>query len=182
MFHSLYNRKKPALHHHSPSKEKRLIKNQPDSVKSARFSQISKIPLNQQVSRESARFSRIGKTLRICSTPRIRRILAHGFPPTSHRPPQPATARGSQPGRVLHRQEAFRTSSGSWAIDRAGPEPLLSDCSLDVLCPFVDLLVYGHRPFSLAHGLSVYVLCLRALSFYACGPFCTYTYGPLPSC
>ena len=60
-FDSIYNREKPALHHHSPSEERSLIKNQPDSIKSARFSQISKIPLNQQVSCESARFSRIGK-------------------------------------------------------------------------------------------------------------------------
>ena len=127
---------------HTPFRRKTFsCKNQPDSNKSARFLRISTIQLNQQDSPESARF------LRISPTPRIRRILAHGFPPSSHRPPQPATARGSQPGRVLHLQEAFRTSSGSWAIDRAGPEPFLSDCSLDVLCPFVDLLVYGHRPF-----------------------------------
>ena len=105
---------------------------QQDSPESARSSRISKIPPNRQDSFESARL------FRICSTPQIRRILAHGFPPMSHRPPQPATARGSQPGRVLHRQEAFRTSSRSWAIDRAGPEPFFSDSSLDVLCPFVD--------------------------------------------
>ena len=136
MFHSLYNRETPALHHHSPSKEKRLIKNQPDSVKSARFSQISKIPLNQQVSRESARFSRIGKITSNQPDSRIRRIHAHGFSPPSHRPPQPSTASGSQPCSSIHRRRTFQTSSGLWATDLTGPEPLFSDPSLDVLCPF----------------------------------------------
>ena len=148
MFHSLYNREKPALHHHSPSKEKRLIKNQPDSVKSARFSQISKIPLNQQVSRESARFSRIGKITLNQPDSRIRQIHAHGFSPPSHRPPQLAIAFGSQPCSSISRQGTLQTSSGSWAVILRAPEPLFSDSSLDVLCPFVGLLVYGHRPFS----------------------------------
>ena len=57
----IYNREKPALHHHSPSK-RRLIKNQPDSDKSARFSRISKSYANQQDSSKSARLLRISPT------------------------------------------------------------------------------------------------------------------------
>ena len=136
MFHSLYNREKPALHHHSPSKEKRLIKNQPDSVKSARFSQISKIPLNQQVSRESARFSRIGKITLNQPDSRIRQIHAHGFSPPSHRPPQLAIAFGSQPCSSISRQGTLQTSSGSWAVILWAPEPLFSDSSFRCPVPF----------------------------------------------
>ena len=58
----IYNREKPALHHHSPFEERRLIKNQPDSNKSARFLQISKSLSNQQDSPESARLPRISPT------------------------------------------------------------------------------------------------------------------------
>ena len=83
-----------------------------NSLESARSSRISKIPSNQPDSPNQL-------------DPRIRRIPAHGFPLTSHHPPQLATARGPQPGRDLHRRKALRTSSGSWGIDRAGPEPFL---------------------------------------------------------
>ena len=62
---------------------------------------LSEISQNQPSTSESARFRRISQTQRIGSTPGIRQIPAHGFPRTSHRPPQPATARGPQPGRGL---------------------------------------------------------------------------------
>ena len=62
MFHSLYNRKKPALHHHSPSEEEdvssrisRTLLNQQDSLESARLNRISKILSNRQDYLESAR-------------------------------------------------------------------------------------------------------------------------------
>ena len=87
MFHSLYNREKPALHHHSPSEEEDVssrvsptLSNQQDSLKSARFSRTSKILSNQPDSL-SRDFSH-----------GILRILAHGFLPPSHRPPQLPTA------------------------------------------------------------------------------------------
>ena len=41
------------------------------------------------------------------------------------------------------------------------PEPLPSDSSLDVLCPFMGLLVYGHRPFHLCPRAVVAVLLER---------------------
>lgn len=66
-----------------------------------RHHRLSEISPNQPSTSESARFKRISQTQRIGSTPGIRQIPAHGFPRTSHRPPQPATARGPQPGRGL---------------------------------------------------------------------------------
>ena len=151
--------------------ERRLITNQPDS---ARFSQISRILPNQQDSPEPARFSRIGQTpsLRIpasessghSATASIHRAISlHSFP----------QLRDS----VVSPHPPSRDSSGSFGfvgIDRVGPGPLFIDCSLDVLCPLVGLLVYGHRPFSLCpRGLFVFVvyaygpyrLSLRALAF-----------------
>ena len=131
----IYNREKPALHHHSPSKKD-------DSSRISRTLIISKIPSNQQVLRESARFFRIGKITPNQPDSRTRRIRATASLPSSHCPLQPATASGSQPCSSIHRRRTLQTSSGLWAVDPVGPEPLFSDPSLDVLCPF-----YG--PFSL---------------------------------
>ena len=70
-------------------------------IKINRHHRLSEISPNQPSTSESARSKRISQTQRIGSTPGIRQIPAHGFPRTSHRPPQPATARGPQPGRGL---------------------------------------------------------------------------------
>ena len=70
-------------------------------IKINRHHKLSEISPNQPSTSESARSQRISQTHRIGSTPGIRQIPAHGFSRTSHRPPQPATARGSQPGRGL---------------------------------------------------------------------------------
>ena len=127
----IYNREKPALHHHSPSKK--------TSQRISRTLIISKIPSNQQVLRESARFFRIGKITPNQPDSRTRRIRATASLPSSHRPLQPATASGSQPCSSIHRRRTLQTSSGLWAVDPVGPEPLFSDPSLDVLCPFCGL-------------------------------------------
>ena len=102
--------------------ERRLITNQPDS---ARFSQISRIPPNQQDSPEPARFSRIGQTL-------ISRIPAsessgHSATASIHR----AISLHSFPqlrDSVVSPHPPSRDSSGSFGfvgIDRVGPGPCL---------------------------------------------------------
>ena len=119
--------------------------NYQDSPESQRSSSISQIPPNQRDPDESARF------LGTCSILRTRRTPAHGFTSSSHRSPQLATARESQPGREPHRRESLRTSSG---IDLAGvePSPVIVVSSPVSSC---GLSIYGHRPFSLAHGLLI---------------------------
>ena len=129
--------------------------------KSAR---LSKILSNQQDSPEPARFSRIGQTPSLS----ISATESSGYSPTAsihraislHSFPQPRDS-------VVLPHPPSKDSSGSFGfvgIDLVGPGPLFIDCSLDVLCPLVGFLVYGHRPFSLCpRGLFVYV-------FYACGP------------
>ena len=119
-FFWIYNPRKAGNHHHSYSFPKKDVFMQ----ESAGLQQISKIPSNQHDPVESARFSRIGK---------ISPNQPDSSNPTDTRPrlstiePSPSTAchssRASALSRLLH-QEAFRTSTGSWAIDRAGPEPL----------------------------------------------------------
>ena len=150
-----------------------LNENQPASHR------LSEIPPNQPSTSESARSQRISQTHRIGSTPGIRQIPAHGFSRTSHRPPQPATARGSQPGRGL-------IVKGLLGLIRVrgvpvyGPRALFyTRCSLAILCPFCGLLVYGHRPFDLAHGL--FSLRLRALRLKPTGPRFIPA-GPCPNC
>ena len=153
---------KPALHHHSSpsSEEKHFVTNQLDSRESARLTRISQTHSNQPDS--PSRFQP--------------RNLADPRPRLPSIEPSPSTAThslGSRPCRLIRHQGTSRAHSGLWASDRAGPRPFI-DCSLDVLCPFVGLLVYGHRPFSLCpRGLFVYVadaygpylLRLRALAF-----------------
>ena len=96
-FVPFYNPAKCRQLHHSENEFQRktslmkINRHQKDSAESSRISQV----------RESARSQRTSQTHRIGSTPGIRQIPAHGFSRTSHRPPQPATARGSQPGRGL---------------------------------------------------------------------------------
>ena len=142
------------------------ILNQPDSR-------------TQQVSFVSARFLRIGKILRIGRLP-YTTDSRHGF-----------TSIESQPSTVRHnfgpsvvcsscRQRTLRTFAGSWAVIHGLRALLSSSSSLDVLCPFVGLLVYGHRPFRFMPTGFVTVLCLRALFIYAYGPSSFYISGPLP--
>ena len=86
-FDEWYNRKPAFHHHHSPSEEEdvytrisQTLANQPDFLKSARLFRTSKILSNQldSLSRDSSH-----GTLQ---------ILAHGFLPLSHCPPQLPTA------------------------------------------------------------------------------------------
>ena len=109
------------------------ILNQPDSR-------------TQQVSFVSARFLRIGKILRISRLP-YTTDSRHGFPSIE---PQPSTVRHNFGPSVVcssSRQGTLRTFAGSWAVIHGLRALLSSSSSLDVLCPFVGLLVYGHRPF-----------------------------------
>ena len=126
MFHSLYNHEKPALHHHSPSEERRLIKNQPDSIKSARFSRISKILSNQQDSLESARLplSRFQPRNPADTRPRLPSIE-----------PSPSTATHSLGSRSCRLHLPLRDFSGTFGFVgycRVGLEPFI-DCV--VRCP-----------------------------------------------
>ena len=112
-------------------KERRPHDNQPTSRR------LSKIPPNQQYTSEPARFQRISQTHRIGSTPGIRQIPAHGFSRTSHRPPQSATARGSQPGRGLIVKRLFGLIRVRGVPIVRAQSPFYTDSSLDVLCPLV---------------------------------------------
>ena len=108
------------------------ILNQPDSR-------------TQQVSFVSARFLRIGKILRISRLP-YTTDSRHGFTSIE---PQPSTV--SPQLRALSRVliQSSKDSPdfcGFVGCDTRAPSPLSSSSSLDVLCPFVGLLVYGHRP------------------------------------
>ena len=116
----------------------------------------------QQVSFVPARFFRIVKILRIRRLPNVT-DSRHGF---SSIEPQPSTVPPQL--RALSRVLILSSKDspdfcGFVGCDTRAPSPLFSSSSLDVLCPFVGLLVYGHRPFD---------LCPRAvLLSYACGPF-----------
>ena len=141
---------------------------------------LSKILSNQQDSSEPARFSRTSKILsnRSDSPSRIPASESSGHSATAstHRAISPHSFPQLRDS-VVSPHPPSRDSLGSFGfvgIDRVGPGPLFIDCSLDVLCPSVGLLVYGHRPFSLCPwGLFVYVvdaygpylLSLRALAF-----------------
>ena len=108
----IYNREKPALHHHSPSKKD-------DSSRISRTLIISKIPSNQQVLRESARFSRIGKSYsnpqdsfesaRYLESARLPNATdsRHGF---SSIEPQPSTVRHNFGPSVVVRLQSSRDS------------------------------------------------------------------------
>ena len=143
-------------------RRRRPHENQPATHK------LSETSPNQPSTSESARSQRISRTLRIGSTPGIRQIPAHGFSRTSNRPPQPATARGSQPGRGLIVKRLLGLIRVRGVPCVRAQSPFYTRCSLVILCPFYGLLVYGHRPFDLAHGL--FSLCLRAPLSYAYGP------------
>ena len=122
----------------------------------------------QQVSFVPARFLRIVKILRIRRLPYMT-DSRHGLSSTE-----------PQPFAILHilGPSVVCTSSLKDSPDFCGfvgcntraSSPLISSYSLDVLCPFVGLLVYGHRPFRFMPTGFVTVLCLRALFTYACGP------------
>ena len=131
--------------------------NQQDSLESASPTRTRKIPLNRQDYLESARLPNSTDS-------------RHGF--SSIEPP-PSTAHHSSRVSVVQLKSSSRDTSDSFGFVGCilwAPEPLPSDSRLDVLCPFMGLLVYGHRPFHLCPRAVVAVLCLRALS-YAYGPF-----------
>ena len=99
--------------------------NQLDPVVSARFIRTCAIQSNHQDSPVSARL-----------------IESDGLPPTasstsSHRPPQLATARGSQPGRAPIVESLFGLLRVRGVLIARAQSPFY-DCSLVVLCPPVD--------------------------------------------
>ena len=140
-------REKPALHHsiqspfgkrfHEEISRPHFSTNLPESARSSR---ISRIPPNLPDPVESPGFPRIH------SIRRIRRTRAHGFInieppfPTAHysREPQPGSASVIE---CLCGLIRVRGVLSAWA------QSPFYDCSVVVLCPPVDLLVYGHRPF-----------------------------------
>ena len=162
----------PALHHslkRIPKKDV-LIKinrqsyTQRDFPESAKYERISKIQENQPDSE-----NRLDSRNPTDTRPRL-----------STNESSSSTARHSS--RISawsgsHREEAPWTYSGSWGYLLRAKGPFYTCYSLVILCPFCGLLVYGHRPFDLAHGL--FSLCLRALSSYAYGPFFLMPTGPL---
>ena len=142
--------KKPAFDHQCspPSEESVFVTNQLDSRESARLTRISQTRSNQPDSLSQFQ-------PRNPADPRPR------LPSTEPSPSTAPHSLGSRPCCLIRHQGTSRAHSGLWASDCAGSGPFI-DCSLDVLCPFVGLLVYGHRPFD---------LCPRAvLLSYACGP------------
>ena len=166
--------------HRPPSREARTLLELSSEYITCRSRQSSSFAiLNQQDSRTqqvslasfvSAEFLRIEKILRISRLPYMT-DSRHGF---SSIEPQPPTV--SPQLRALSRVLILSSKDspdfcGFVGCDVRAPSPLLSSSSLDVLCPFVGLLVYGHRPSRFMPTGFVTVLCLRALFIYACGPF-----------
>ena len=106
---------------------------QQDSPESASLFRTRKIPSNRQ-------------DTRISPTPECDRFSPRLL---IHR----ATALHSSPqlralSRVLIQSSKDSPDfCGFVGCDTRAPSPLFSSSSLDVLCPFVGLLVYGHRPF-----------------------------------
>ena len=122
IFDRYQNREKPAsLSFLLPQQEEeRRLSNQQDSLDSARFSRISKIPSNQQDYLESARFlesDRLSLGLAAPESGRHSPTTSHHRDTSPHSCPQPET----QPCRVICHRGTHRTFSGSWGIC-CGPE------------------------------------------------------------
>ena len=153
-----------------PRKDVVLIRISRHHTDSARFFRISEIRANQQDSSESARLT---ESARLQESDRYPPTASHERVIVLHSPPQ------------LEDLSLVGVSSSRGSLDlfgfvgflRTGQGPFYTCYSLVILCPFCGLLVYGHRPFDLAHGL--FSLCLRALSSYAYGPFFLMPTGPL---
>ena len=131
-------------------------------INSARLPRISQVRANQQDPSESAGLS---ESARLQESDRYPPTASHERVIVLHSPPQ------------LEDLSLVGVSSSRGSLDLFGfvgfpvygPRALFyTRCSLAILCPFCGLLVYGHRPFDLAHGL--FSLCLRAPLSYAYGP------------
>ena len=114
------------------------------SPESARSASISKIRRTRgiQPSREDSPVS-----ARLIDSDGFRPRLLQDRATVPHSPPQLGDL-------SLEAHPSSRVSSdlfGFVGCYSRGPRALFCDCSLVVLCPPVDLLVYGHRPFSLGH-------------------------------
>ena len=86
---------------------------------------ISKIPSNQREPLESTRFLRIDKSPSNQPDSSNRTDTRPRLPTTETSPSTACHSSRVSAGSHYPSQEAFRTSTGSWGTDRAGPEPLL---------------------------------------------------------
>ena len=86
---------------------------------------ISKIPSNQREILESTRFLRIDKSPSNQPDSSNRTDTRPRLPTTETSPSTACHSSRVSAGSHYPSQEAFRTSTGSWGTDRAGPEPLL---------------------------------------------------------
>ena len=145
--------------------------NQQDPVVSPGFRRIFPIQSNLQDSLASTRFAE-----------------SDGLAPTasstsSHRPPQFATARGSQPGSIIHRRGSLRTSSGSWVIVVRAQSPLFVIVVSRPVSPCGPFSLWPQAFLVYVHGTLLF------MSFMPAGPVsCAYglypfiSKGPCPIC
>ena len=129
-FFGIYNPRKPAII---------IIPH----LESARLTQSSRFGKSYSYPQDSFESARYLESARLPNATDSR----HGF---SSIEPQPSIVRHNFGPSVVVLLQSSRDSPdfcGFVGCDTRASSPLFSSSSLDVLCPFVGLLVYGHRPF-----------------------------------